>query len=1668
MLTGERRYAHSIQEFRFFPDLCGQGDLLCGCRGVSTRRGMTVLGKIPAVPKPINLPSQRLENHGLDPNVEIVPRGSVSWGSAGRSPPTSTGAWGTGASASSPPVSNSTWGSKQGGLTTGSNGSGGGGGAWGGAGTVPRPASAGSGTRPSSAGSIRLGQQEPDTSTANNSSNPPWGPRPTSGPGVQVQTQVQSQTSFSRPRSADTSSRAGPSLSGFGDPSAGPAPAVGSHATGGRLGQVDEPHQASRFKLTRVDFPTLGSEKNPDLRPHPNDGSHTPTGGYGGPERRMPDGWRRDGPPFGGQPALPDGNWQRDGPPPMPSYGGQGLPSDSWRREVPPSGSPLDDNWRRGGAPPIGQYGPTPRGPGGPSHFPHDGAGSMHQPHFGPGSAPYGPSRPGPGGFGRPGDMYANGPLMRPGAPMRPNNMFPGPGPYDAYYGHPGYTNMEDQQRMMSGMGGPGPAGHAGFPFHHGPSFEAYYPRGGMLQGPRHMPPHNFRDRNEGVGEGYNEGPSRSRGMKIEGGQTKDGRGDNEVSRERILPSQDTGESHTSGSRLVTNAGGENYRHAQRPLSGGHHPSHRDWGAVASNDEPMDFSKPVFEEEVSSASPRMQQSADIGKIEANASADGLPLIDSLRNPAVVATPKPGQRLSSASSKPSVLGTAPHSAIAAGEKPLVETSDLEKQASLTSTHATVIDSNGEMNATKVHILKHVADGGLESSNSDATLVDTQASDISVVSMTTGNDAKVSLQPKLRNSSHDGEKEWRAKVGPADTSNQLSSSAAMIQVPQPARTATSAVSAVADLSDTAASESETGFTSDYDYEAQRAKMKEIAAQRARQLQKEEEERIREQKAKARAKLEELNRRSTVTPVAPVEEAIVEPQKLSDDSEDMLSEPAVVALEASPALEAGSSSSQQSGRNEHGKRERDRKLRDRNAKPGDQRKRTDGSVSQPPPLLPSPHVQAAPLLPSPTVEPPVQYPKPHQHSQQRAKVQQKHPVAKVDQAESAVPTLIIDIPTFADNGGWVIHTPPSQDYDAAAAVPSVMTISDGPSASRKKKSNRSRNRQRVEGVASSMETTQVAEPNVTQTLDGSSGSDLPSDSAQAVSHGGNKLSQEPVKDTFHVEEAIFNLSLSDVSTGDGVPVTANGDSFGKRVQHKPPGARHAARVDRVDRLSQDVRVTDKPHANDSMVWAPVRSPVLAEVSKLEAVDDHSSEQKEESSKQQRGRSKRAELERYTPKSVKQQHETLQQSSSPPQRAPILDIPVQQPAPSVVATEVQPILATKDAKMGNESKHAESVSKLGRGHGSWRQRGSSHQDRKGGSGKESLSAPHFSAPSQVQAAHDPRPSEQKIKGVQPPLGHNDPSSEHIVATPEPVPSVSAAVQRPEKEQQAPVLPYQPPRPGSAPGHRGHGNWNAESKGHQERVPPPARSGGTSSDRAPLIGSAGSQHHPRGGGGHHPRQQTQDRELQMHASPNVQVEKQVVSVGKTIVQPTLNEHEQQEQHKPRPAKHFSADGGESGGQRGRSRQEQTARPLTAPQQGQRGQTHWQQTGNQEAYHSQPHLTERNQQVSSHHPRQDALKQVNDSVKLQTGGQQQNKAHHQPLAPLAVAKTEGGPWDGEHGMSSPTARGRDNGHVRRGRFGGSRSSARTGEMDQRREQPIPKQRLVIDATGGALPSQVGG
>ena len=43
---------------------------------------MVSLGRV-AAPKPINLPSQRLENNGQDPNVALVPTGTHTWSAAG-------------------------------------------------------------------------------------------------------------------------------------------------------------------------------------------------------------------------------------------------------------------------------------------------------------------------------------------------------------------------------------------------------------------------------------------------------------------------------------------------------------------------------------------------------------------------------------------------------------------------------------------------------------------------------------------------------------------------------------------------------------------------------------------------------------------------------------------------------------------------------------------------------------------------------------------------------------------------------------------------------------------------------------------------------------------------------------------------------------------------------------------------------------------------------------------------------------------------------------------------------------------------------------------------------------------------------------------------------------------------------------------------------------------------------------------------------------------------------------------------------------------------------------------------------------------------------------------------------------------------------------------------
>ncbi|XP_050220934.1 uncharacterized protein LOC126671227 isoform X2 [Mercurialis annua] len=199
------------------------------------RGGMTVLGKV-AVPKPINLPSQRLEKHGLDPTVEIVPKGTHNWVRR--------------TSASSP----NSWGSPN---TDGGNGS-------------PShlsglPASGATGTRPTTAGSDS-GHDPISNAWGSNS-------RPSSSSGALSSNQTSHTTS--RPRSAET--RPGSSqLSRFAESLSDTSGACGGSGTTEKMGMSSSKNDG--FSLTSGDFPLFGSEKD-------NSGKNVDSQDYGSPGR---------------------------------------------------------------------------------------------------------------------------------------------------------------------------------------------------------------------------------------------------------------------------------------------------------------------------------------------------------------------------------------------------------------------------------------------------------------------------------------------------------------------------------------------------------------------------------------------------------------------------------------------------------------------------------------------------------------------------------------------------------------------------------------------------------------------------------------------------------------------------------------------------------------------------------------------------------------------------------------------------------------------------------------------------------------------------------------------------------------------------------------------------------------------------------------------------------------------------------------------------------------------------------------------------------------------------------------------------------------------------------------------------------------------------------------
>ncbi|KAF7838307.1 protein MODIFIER OF SNC1 1 isoform X1 [Senna tora] len=416
MLSGERRWASS------------------------RRSGMTVLGKV-AVPKPINLPSQRLENHGLDPNVEIVPklrmfvllgvmcsiiillRGTLGWGGRSSSAPN---AWGSSLSPNTDGGSSSS------------------------SGLSARPSSGGSGMRPSTAGSDRA--LEP-TSNA-------WGSnsRPSSASGSL--TSNQTPLTSLRPHSAET--RPGSSqLSRLTENHVAWSDARTAEKLGVAHGKNDE------FSLTSGEFPTLGSEKekladNSELQDHNSHGR--PSSSSGNRKAKTETSVADDAPVTANLKDEAINSWRRD----YPAYREEGLgpSSEKWQGNAqhypnasfppqhydawhnPPINNPQGGVWFRG--PPGGpQFG----NPVAPSGFPIEPF-AYYGPHIPPTALanPIVPP-PGPGPRGthpKSGDVYrphmpdayiCPGPSM----PIR-TGFYPGPMSYDGYYSPAmGFCNSNEQ-----------------------------------------------------------------------------------------------------------------------------------------------------------------------------------------------------------------------------------------------------------------------------------------------------------------------------------------------------------------------------------------------------------------------------------------------------------------------------------------------------------------------------------------------------------------------------------------------------------------------------------------------------------------------------------------------------------------------------------------------------------------------------------------------------------------------------------------------------------------------------------------------------------------------------------------------------------------------------------------------------------------------------------------------------------------------------------------------------------------------------------------------------------------------------------------------------------------------------------------------------------------------
>ncbi|CAL5374946.1 unnamed protein product [Camellia sinensis] len=1218
----------------------------------STRRGgMTVLGKV-AVPKPLNLPSQRLENHGLDPSVEIVPKGTLSWGS--RSSSSASNAWGS--SALSP--------NTDGGTSSPSYLSG-------------RPSSGG-GTRPSTAGSDRMHEPTPNA----------WGQnsRPSSASGVLTSNQT---ALASRPRSAET--RPGSSqLSRFAEPSSDNSVAWGPTGVSEKLGVATS--KKDGFSLSSGDFPTLGSEKDnsgksPDSQDH---GSYSRPGSSSGgaasgKEKSVTSSvgdisvnanvrsgnvstWRRDGSHHvedGVQPTME--KWKGD---PSPYLNPNFPPHhfDAWRG--PPINPPPPGVWY--GGPPRGPpYGP-PLAPGG---FPIEPFPYYHpqipppplansQPIPPPGAGPRG-HHPKNGDLHRPHipDAY-----IRPDMPIRPG-FYPGPMAYEGYFRPPmGYCNSNERDIPFMGMVAP-PAVYNRYPGEnptdpgnnharasmHGsmgkPSASEHAESGHPddTRGPYKVlkKPHNEWDEKRAEDKREHGVPANAQYLE-KGDQLR-----------TSLPKNEWG--------LEDREDEENY--SGKRTSGGDARSRNFDNRGTSSSDSVKVKLPE-------SRGKAKTIDDVTVTKSETAASTFPQVPPQIVPSTPKDPTLIQKIEGLNAKARTSDGWPDTASIPCR---------EEQKSRLQVDAMASRSASETGTAFERTHSHEVD----ISTAHKALQPTASSGAAILRKAShGVQGRLDHRGKRFNNTHDAgglRKKPLAAESVCEVSAVNSEPSFDVHVQDHLTSVEATEKPEINPQGKDEGESLTPVLDESDSQAQRAKMREIAKQRAKQLQEEEEERIREQRAKALAKLEELNRR-TQTMDGSTQKLEKGPPSgpIQQEQEPVTTEVVVMVASKSETV----SSPLVSNPNAQIRESNTVGIGESTVMSEDTRLETSDNVHAESVVS---HDQLLHLQQDSHTAGAANHKAARQgsegsvsrHKRMGYKQKQNAPLGK-NLIDKSVPISSTEAPK--DETHVAVNDVAGEVGSTEPILPMNSNITAESSAHQRRKNSRSsKNKHKLDDVLSV-----AALP-----LPVSKETNAAKVSTESGKPKASELELDPssVQSRTGAKEAIPPSEL---------PVSVPSEEAGGRInsQWKPQYNR------RMPRNQQANRTAEKSYSSDAVVWAPVRSQnkteVMDEAGKKTVPDTVNAAAKSDNSVQNNMKSRRAEIERYVPKPVAK--ELAQQGSIQQQPVPssVNQITSEETVGRVENFQNVEGSQLGNSVIGNELRNADGKqNKQSKAHGSWRQRG-------------------------------------------------------------------------------------------------------------------------------------------------------------------------------------------------------------------------------------------------------------------------------------------------------------------------------------------------------------------------------